>query len=1283
MKIITGVFFLCLIVLGAVHSCLADSPETGLLFYLSGDHEFAADYAAGDPRPNFLRDVKIISDGARGAGFECANTQLMSYWAPGNIYAERGTLAFSWRSRYPVGPTAFPIFRVGYADHSSWDMAWLRIDYNGRGGFDAFVTDINLARVRVSYVMPKFPQPNEWVHLTLAWDETRGIRFYVNGQLAASQDSHSVLYAGLDQFGPHSRTIGPMQVQSDYNFTRGGDIDEIRIYDRMLSDENVASLARGIAPRQIPPLVRTLNQREWRDEWWLRYGWNRKGDLPPFLEAAQTSVRKVEIHDVYDLKRWWWKATDGIRETTWPGVYNRSRLPGRNDYFQLPDWDCYSLSGKSVTFTMPDESWNHLEISGAAWGKMYLEGETQKLLFQRPKDQEKTFHRLPASIRGQKIRFENVEQEEPIGELSAYNVTPGSEPQGSARLVYILNTTNSSSDGSLDPIVRFIAGRYTPDERATMIARLDTDAPGEPQLPNTKATESVAALPLVHIVIPARAWQNMNDGLDGIAIDLPPLHVKPTHGAYFPLNIQVKDPLWPQRNLLDFSFSVKPEEGRTIWLDTRDRILPTGLALYLTIAAAGEDFGPASLEGTRVRLIFKPRAEAVKEHEIDRFTQARDSYAMLIEEHTNNPRLNLYNRFAADINDVLRVNPNNWLAQTYWYDSNRTHPKPAFTQPVAPDGVPLWAFRQVEQLRNLKHFVIWYIDRRQIDNGEFGGGLSDDGDLTNVWPATALMGCEPEKIKESLSREMDAFYREGMFTNGLPTIQADELHSYEEGIQALGQSLLLDYGDPKQLERAMETSRSVIGLTGINSAGHRHIKSSYYNGRKMAEEEPWGWSKPSSILVLHPGIMLVDYNGNPRMKKIITELADGFLAHRHKDSGGAIRQSIAIRFSDDKEAPNNRGSVLPIFWAAWKWTGDSKYLEPFRDEGSRSLETIPSNALDQLGLRQTWGKEIVAAMKAGAPRSNAARPAIPNPNSQRLNVPPPSNFGAMHLAWQMTGDKHFLESLYASQIEASALREYMNTEGSMWIDRVDVPYAELQRARLGGIAMTRGSLYPGHSVSWTFQAPANEESAAILIPDATPQAMKIIVYNLGQTTVKAKLTAWDIDPGRWQIVQGVDQNGDDQADGDVQTRTIELERTGDLDLTFPPRATTVLNLKLIDKGAPYWTRPDLGIGKDDVFFTDGKVRVTVHSLGAVESPPAELALVDREGKILSSVTIPPLKAPTDLLPKTMTVGLVVPAGVKIAGASVVIDPNSRIKEITRMNNRVPVRAEKVARASRP
>ena len=188
--------------------------EPGLLFYLSGNHGFNADYAAsGNVAPNFQSDVQILPGGAKGSYIQCGNNQLLSYWAPGNIYAQRGTLSLYWRSRDPVDQTEFPVFRVGYADHSSWDQVWLRIDYNGHG-FDAFVTDVNLGRTRVSYTMPDFPKPDRWVHLALTWDETTGIRFYVNGKLAAQKSATGMFDAGLDQFGPHSRIIGPTGVES-------------------------------------------------------------------------------------------------------------------------------------------------------------------------------------------------------------------------------------------------------------------------------------------------------------------------------------------------------------------------------------------------------------------------------------------------------------------------------------------------------------------------------------------------------------------------------------------------------------------------------------------------------------------------------------------------------------------------------------------------------------------------------------------------------------------------------------------------------------------------------------------------------------------------------------------------------------------------------------------------------------------------------------------------------------------------------------------------------------
>ncbi len=1174
------------------------AAEPGLLFYLSGETGFRADFAFGDPEPNFLEQVEIIDGGVNGKAFRCADRQLMAYWAPGNIYAQRGTLSFFWRSRYPVGPTEFPIFRVGYADHSSWDAVWLRIDYNGNG-FDAFVTDASLARTRVSCKVDPFPGPEQWIHLALAWDETQGIRFYVNGKPAAEKTGQAVYFAGLDQFGPHSRIIAPWNVQSDYNFIRGGDIDEIRIYDRMLSDANIGALARCEPPGKIPPLARDLNVREWRDEWLLRNGW--EAENPPYLAEARTAVRKVEIHDVYDHKRWWWKCCDGIRETTWPGVYNRSRLPGRWDYFLLPDWDCYSVSGKTVNFTMPDEEWNHLEISGAAWGRVILEDGTERLLFERPQGRERTAHRLLQTQRGNKIRFENAVQETPIGELSAYYVRDGGlEPEGALVAAYELAGGVRDDDPAVAELVRFIHGRYTTDERA-LIGAVPA---GVAVRPGQGISSAPGSLPFVHVIVPYQADDRF--GLDGIAIDLPGLDLAPTHGEYFPMNIQVKDPLWYYRNLFDFSFTVKPGEARTLWLDLRDRILPPYKCLYLTIAGAGPGFGPEQLNGAKLRLIFKAAAEAALEHELDRFTQLRDNYAHLVEEQPDSDKFNLYKRFAADTRDLLRVNPGHYLTQCYWYDKTRQN-KPHFEPPVVPEGIPAWAFLQAEYLKYTKRLLNWWIDERQIENGEFGGGLSDDGDLTAWWPGPALAGCMPEKIKASLLLEMEAFYDQGMFTNGLNTIQTDYLHTFEEGLQTLGQCLVLDFANPKHLERAMETARAIWGITDFNCAGHRHFISSYYSGTRIAREEPWQVSSSQSYFLLHAVYMLARYNGNPAVRQLILELADGLLAH--------FRDGVmyaAVHFPTDRDGLAKADREWPLFLAAYRLSGDEKYLAPLKE--------------DQKGFFRSPGPV----------------------------------------------DKEEVAAAYGALIEAAALREYINTDGQLWVDRVVFDLTQMQRDRLGGVAHVRFACYPRHYLSWRFPAPASDESLAILVPDAGPTRLRIIVYNLEETPVRAELTTWDIEPGRWEISQGIDANGDDEADTGISVTQADLERSKTLELTFPPRRQTVIRLKLKGPGVPYWERPDLGISADDIRPIRGAVKVKVHSLGAVMAPPVKVALRDRTGEIVAVADTPPLPAPLDLFPVITEVLLPVAEGLDLKGYTVEIDPDGKLLEITRENNRVVI-----------
>jgi catechol 2,3-dioxygenase-like lactoylglutathione lyase family enzyme len=108
-------------------------------------------------------------------------------------------------------------------------------------------------------------------------------------------------------------------------------------------------------------------------------------------------------------------------------------------------------------------------------------------------------------------------------------------------------------------------------------------------------------------------------------------------------------------------------------------------------------------------------------------------------------------------------------------------------------------------------------------------------------------------------------------------------------------------------------------------------------------------------------------------------------------------------------------------------------------------------------------------------------------------------------------------------------------------------------------------------------------------------------------------------------------------------------------------------LKLKSKSTPYWQRPDLGIGKEDISIVDGRIDVKVHSLGSVDAPATILALMDN-GKIIKAADVPPLQAPCDLIPKTAIIELLVPPGIDLMNCSLSIDPERKLKEVTLQNN---------------
>jgi hypothetical protein len=81
-----------------------------------------------------------------------------------------------------------------------------------------------------------------------------------------------------------------------------------------------------------------------------------------------------------------------------------------------------------------------------------------------------------------------------------------------------------------------------------------------------------------------------------------------------------------------------------------------------------------------------------------------------------------------------------------------------------------------------------------------------------------------------------------------------------------------------------------------------------------------------------------------------------------------------------------------------------------------------------------------------------------------------------------------------------------------------------------------------------------------------------------------------------------------------------------------------------------------------------EVRVTVHSLGALDAPAGRVWIEGPDGSVVAKADTPPLKAPSDLKPKTAVVRLTLPAGFEDKAARVRVALPPDVAEVTQLNN---------------
>ena len=229
--------------------CFGASRATAQTLRVSFDTGLKADRAVGRAEPWVSRNVELVA-GRFGKAAKIGPRGQLIYAAEQNVQAGRGTLA-CW-CRVPERPGPLDVQRIVFVqskERGYWTylatMEWqesvfraMVFDfYHGHGWHDPSGLPALTA--------------GAWHHVALLWDQSEGTKFFLNGKAVGSTWGKQ---AWWERPTPHAIHLS----------WPGAAYDELCVYDRVLSESEVAALAtdnRFEVPRKAEPPGRAAEAR--------------------------------------------------------------------------------------------------------------------------------------------------------------------------------------------------------------------------------------------------------------------------------------------------------------------------------------------------------------------------------------------------------------------------------------------------------------------------------------------------------------------------------------------------------------------------------------------------------------------------------------------------------------------------------------------------------------------------------------------------------------------------------------------------------------------------------------------------------------------------------------------------------------------------------------------------------------------------------------------------------------------------------------------------------------
>ncbi len=1194
------------------------------------------------------------TEGVVGQALHLDAGQSHRYRADGNINMRRGTVAFWLRLAMPPGEVHHSLFSI-----VPTGRAGLLLGVRGRYG-DVLIG----GPFGTSYDWEAGAwEADRWYHLAITWDETRGFRLYRDGERTRTQEPLSWQTEHLE---PDRIMIGSWNHWGGTE--RPFDFDELRIFSRALTDEEVRAVYQGAGELPALPTQFTPEIAAHRAEF---LGWDT---CPGMLTIEPASgdetllVRRAGLEDARAIYAQAWKVSDGDRETRWPLTYHGYSFQDEGGLILRLDrdarWDYLRICGPvrgqlyhgEQIFEPQGEAWMPIESDGPLFARGF-EGamtETEMTFFDAPRPPaEEGGEEAPRSLIREIGFYETgrADAGDLPGRAEAWPI--GAEPWSdwSSEIGGIM----LSKYETYDRVALNCSAQPAPDARSFMLP----------------------ALQFRHFMLPAADQDRALGGLRVVLYfrDLP---------AGTVLWAYVADPLIPTRQIADFEVRTAGDwtgiRRLDLTLDVPDTVIPAGRPLWVRLMAGADaelvfDGGERQ---SRFELLLESPEVLAEQYRHDRLAFVKDRFIDVSEPRPwgrtsmadLGERVGVFRELDRALTDLHTRFPDDPYARAVhiW-----THPDEPVDrsglQPPATEGAPEWAVYQQAALRRYLDFVYWWIDHRQAPNGEFGHNYGDDTDLINDWVSLANISDPDGRIADSVRRIAEFCWDTGKLEDGINARQTDPLHAYEEGVNAICREADLYYGNPVYLERLMLATRTVRErLTGI-TGGFRHFRSTLYGATRVITEPPYDRDILSSTLMLHPALILGWQSRNPYATGLVQDYGDAWLdlveqalAELDGPFTGQRVLPNAVRFEDREVVGHTsylRGyGSATMFLALAEWTGDERYWLPERLWLMR--RTVNPPMLPELAARTDLSADRDWIVQRAAEQSYASlNPQMGNDPRTQID----------YAAWRLTGDRERVLAALRDSWERIELLFPMHTWIEQSADRVAISKDLVDRMYLGGQPGYRNFIYPTHAISWRGFSP--EFAAWVLASDG--HSLRLMAWNLGDEPQRGAVQFWRLEPGTYTVTTGPDADEDGVPDSVTHEEQVELAKGSTIAMELPVGRMVALQVEQVAAdGEDYYARPDLAIcAEDTVIAADaGEITVVVHNVGGGSAPEFTVTVSGDDGGPDLTATAGPLEAPLDCVPRTVELQFTVPADRRGRQFTVHVDPAGEVAELCEGNNTV-------------